>query len=208
MLQYSTVEPGTLDLLKQLMQMPELRDFYLVGGTALALYYGHRKSIDIDLFATVDFQAEALIPALEKQFTRFTYNNAHNPVGLFAFINNIKADFVKHHYFPLIDSPVIEDGIRLVSINDIIAMKIAAILKRGVKKDFWDISELLDHYSIEHFIDCYNRKYPNQQLLISIPQALIYFADAEESEDPVSLKAQTWAKVKKHIQSKVNNFLR
>ena len=53
MLQYSTVEPHTLDVLSGLMNMPELKDFYLVGGTALALYYGHRRSVDIDLFGCI-----------------------------------------------------------------------------------------------------------------------------------------------------------
>jgi len=207
MLQYSTVEPGTLDILRELMILPELNNFYLVGGTALALYYGHRVSIDLDLFSTVDFETPSLIPVLEQRFSGFTYNNANNPVGLFAFIDDVKVDFVKHHHNALIDHPVIDNGIRLVGIRDIMAMKISAILRRGVKKDFWDISELLNHYTVADFIEVYNQKYPNQQLLISIPQALTYFADAEESEDPISLKGQTWESVKEHIQQKVNNYL-
>lgn len=88
------------------------------------------------------------------------------------------------------------------------AMKIAAIMKRGVKKDFWDIAELLHHYSVENFISFYTKKYPSQQLLISVPFALTYFIDAEESEDPVSLKGQTWKSVKKFIQQHVNDFLK
>jgi predicted nucleotidyltransferase component of viral defense system len=190
------------------MKLPELKDFYLVGGTALALYYGHRLSIDLDLFSTTDFQNEPLLPVLEKGFPGFTYSNIHNPVGLFAFINDVKVDFVKHHHFPLIDKPFIEDGIRMFSIHDIMAMKIAAILKRGVKKDFWDIAELLKYYSVEDFINFYNQKYPNQQLLISIPRALIYFEDAEESGDPVSLNRQTWSGVKDLIQQKVSDYLK
>ncbi len=87
-------------------------------------------------------------------------------------------------------------------------MKIAAIFKRGVKKDFWDIAELLDHYSIADFIDFFNKKYPNNQMLISIPQALTYFADANETEEPLSLKGQTWKSVQKKIQGKVNDFLK
>jgi hypothetical protein len=208
MLQYRTVEPRTLDLLKDLMTLPELKDFYLVGGTALALYYGHRLSIDLDLFSNTDFSNETLIVTLEKKYQGFTYNNAHNPIGIFGFIDDVKVDFVKHYRFPLIDIPIEENGIRLYGIQDIIAMKIAAILKRGVKKDFWDIAEILSQYSIEDLIRCYNTKYPNQQLLISIPQALTYFADAEDSEDPVSLKAQTWKSVKKVIQQKVNDYLK
>ena len=81
-------------------------------------------------------------------------------------------------------------------------------MKRGAKKDFWDIAELLQHYSIENCISFYEKKYPSQQLLISIPQAITYFEDAEASEDPISLKGQTWESVKKFIQQQVSNFLK
>lgn len=64
MLQYSTIVPHTLDVLKKLMQIPELTDFYLVGGTALSLYFCHRLSIDIDLFSIKDFGNETLIKPL------------------------------------------------------------------------------------------------------------------------------------------------
>jgi nucleotidyltransferase AbiEii toxin of type IV toxin-antitoxin system len=206
MLQYSTVEPGTLEVLKKLMALPELDSFYLVGGTALALYYGHRRSIDLALFSTTDFNSGTLLPVLETVFPDFRYSNP-GAVGLFGFIGDIKTDFVRNHYFSLVGLPVIENGIRLMSANDIMAMKVAAILKRAVKKDFWDIAELLDHYTMDELINCYNKKYPNHQLLISIPQVLTYFIEAEESEDPVSLKGQTWASVKKKIQRKVSDYL-
>ena len=208
MLQYSTIEPRTLDVLNKLMQIPALADFYLVGGTALSLYFGHRLSVDIDLFSTKEFINEPLAVLLENHFTGFVYRNTRNPIGLFGAIDDIKVDFVKHHYHPLINEPIIENGIRLFSIPDIMAMKIAAIMKRGVKKDFWDIAELLHHYSVSDFISYYTKKYPSQQLLISVPFALTYFTDAEESEDPVSLKGQTWASVKKIIQQHVNDYLK
>ena len=208
MLQYSTIEPRTLDVLKRLMQVEALNNFYLVGCTALALYFGHRLSVDLDLFSITEFNNESLIPPLEKKFPEFTYRNTHNPIGLFGYIDNIKVDFVKHHYHPLIREAVIEDGIRLLSLPDIMAMKIAAIIKSGVKKDFWDIAELLHHYTVEDFIDYYTQKYPSQQLLISVPFALTYFIDANESEEPISLKGQTWETVKNFIQKKVNDYLR
>ena len=96
----------------------------------------------------------------------------------------------------------------MFSIADLMAMKIAAIMKRGVKKDFWDIAELLKYYSVEDFIKFYTQKYPTQQLLVSVPFVLTYFIDAEESEEPVSLKGQTWPGVKKFIQQKVNDYLK
>lgn len=189
------------------MSLPQLNSFELVGGTALALYYGHRLSVDLDLFSHVDFNAEEIISVVESAFADFTYSRP-NAVGIFGFIGDIKVDFIRYHNHPAISEQVIDDGIRLAGVEDIMAMKIAAILKRAVKKDFWDIAELLEHYTIEDFISAYSKKYPGHQLLISIPQALTYFSEAEESEDPLSLKRQTWSGVKKIIQSSVKAYLK
>lgn len=208
MLQLSTIDPLALDILKKLMRIPELNDFYLVGGTALALHFGHRLSIDLDLFSTNKFENEKIAHLLSNNFPGFAYRNTNNPIGLFGFIDDVKVDFVQHHYYSLIETIIENDGIRMFSIADLMAMKIAAIMKRGVKKDFWDIAELLKYYSVEDFIKFYTQKYPTQQLLVSVPFVLTYFIDAEESEEPVSLKGQTWPGVKKFIQQKVNDYLK
>lgn len=207
MLQFSAIEPATLELLKALMNVPELENFSLVGGTALALKYGHRKSLDLDLFSSENFDNENVAAIITKYFPTFTYRTLSNPIGIFGFINNIKVDFVKHHHFPVIDLVTVADGIRITGDKDIIAMKINAILKRAVKKDFWDLAELLKHYALKECIDFYNEKFKNQLLLISIPRAITYFDDAEESEEPVSLKGQTWSSVKKFIQKSVREYL-
>ena len=208
MLQTQTVEPGTLDILKGLMKVPELSDFSLVGGTALSLLFGHRISVDLDLFSSTEFDNATIAVAVEKHFPGFSYRNLNNPIGVFGYVDGVKTDLVKHHHHPLLNPPRVIEDIRFVSTEDILAMKIAAIMKRGVKKDFWDIAELLDHYSVNDFITYYIQKYPSQQLLVSVPYAMTYFDDAEESEDPVSLKGQTWESVKKIIQQKVSDFLR
>ena len=207
MLQYRTVEPRTLELLKKLMSIPELSTFQLVGGTALALYYGHRLSVDLDLFSTSNFDTDAVLAAIERDFPDFAYSRP-NAVGIFGFIGDVKVDFVRYHGHPVLSPVVIEEGIRLCGVHDIMAMKIAAVLKRSVKKDFWDVAELLEHYSLQQMIDCYHQKFPSHQLLISIPQALTYFSEADESEEPVSLKEQTWKSVKNKIQISVNAYLK
>ena len=69
MLQYGTIHPTTLGLLKRLMQIPELSDFFLVGGTALALQLGHRISIDLDLFTKNDFDCELIFSNLTNKFS-------------------------------------------------------------------------------------------------------------------------------------------
>lgn len=68
------------------------------------------------------------------------------------------------------------------------------------------MAELLKHYSIVECIEMHSKKYPSQQILISIPNALTYFVDADESEEPISLKKQTWPSVKKFIQKKVSDY--
>lgn len=208
MLHYSTIEPDALVVLKRLMSITSLNMFNLVGGTALSLHYGHRLSIDLDLFTNESFDNLELAHTLERNFTGFTYRNTDNPIGLFGSIDGTKVDFVKNVKLPLLKPLIIEDDLRLLSPQDILAMKINAILKRGVKKDFWDIAELLNHFSVEYLIDAYILKYPSQQLLISIPFALTYFTDAEESPDPISLHGQTWGEVKSFIRGKVNEYLR
>lgn len=207
MLHIETVESGTFSLLKQLQNIPELTDFYLVGGTALSLKYGHRISIDLDLFGHQEFDKEKIVTALEKEFKDdFAYEG--NPVNwaVFGYIRNIKVDIIKYKH-PVIAPVETLDSIRMYSTEDIIAMKLNAILGRGKKKDLWDIYELLHHYSLQQMIELHSKKYPSQQLLISIPQALTYFEDAENSEEPVSLKGQTWDSVKEFIQQKVREYL-
>ena len=118
----------------------------------------------------------------------------------------MKIDIIRHPH-PLIRPQKIIDDIRLFSTEDIIAMKIQAILGRGKKKDFWDIAELLNHFTVADFVTFHKEKYATQNLLITVPQAITYFADAEESEDPISLKKQSWKGVQKFINGKVGEYL-
>ncbi|MCF0056937.1 nucleotidyl transferase AbiEii/AbiGii toxin family protein [Dyadobacter sp. CY356] len=80
MLHLETVDARTLSILRRLMVIPELNSFYLVGGTALALKYGHRISVDLDLFGGDDlFDREIIISALEKEFgSSFVFDGSNN----------------------------------------------------------------------------------------------------------------------------------
>ncbi|MBP6611368.1 MAG: nucleotidyl transferase AbiEii/AbiGii toxin family protein [Paludibacter sp.] len=207
MLHKQTVEPGTLSLLKELMQLPELSDFNLVGGTAISLKYGHRKSIDLDLFSFVKFDNLELEQRLKAYFKdRFVYENVFSKWGIFCYIDNVKVDIV---YYPhaLVETIEIVEGIRMLSDKDLIAMKVQAVLGRGKKKDFWDIAELLSKYTIQDFIDFHKQKFPSQMLGISVPTAITYFTDADDSEDPETIKKQSWNDIKKFISKKVRDFL-
>lgn len=202
------LDPGTLDLLRSLMDFPPLEKFALVGGTNLALRFGHRLSIDIDLFSPIPFENEELAENLSTTFSQIEFGDLRNRIGLFCYINDIKVDFVKHHHFGLLEPVQLYDGVRMFGIRDIAAMKIFAMLKRPRKKDHWDIAELLKHMTLEQMIDSFLEKYPDKPLLITIPKALTYTGDVEEDEDPVSLNETTWEDVKDFIGQKVDEFLR
>jgi hypothetical protein len=188
------------------MQIPELQDFHLVGGTALSLMYGHRTSVDLDMFTNEKFDNTFILKVLERYFASELNVRTSSHFGIFCFISDVKVDIVRFPH-PLIRPTIEIDGIRMYAPEEIIAMKVQAILGRGKKKDFWDVAELLKHFTIKDFIDLHKEKYSTQNLFITVPQAITYFDDAEESENPVSLKGQTWSSVKDVIQKEVREYL-
>jgi hypothetical protein len=207
MLQKSCFEPTTLDLLNRLMGLDFLENFSLVGGTNLALRFGHRLSFDIVLFSPHPFSNFDLAEKLESSFDIIETGNLNNKIGLFCFINNVKVDFVQHHYFALLDEIEIIDGIRMFGLRDISAMKIFAMLKRPRKKDHWDIAEILKHMSLDDVINSFLEKYPSKPFLISIPKALTYTGDVDIDQEPVSLNDTTLEDVKSLIAQKVDEYL-
>lgn len=208
MLQKQTVAPATFSLLEELMKLPIINDGALVGGTALSLMYGHRTSIDLDIFLSRKPEWNNLSEQLVHHFgSRFVYEKRRITIGIFGFIDDIKVDIV---YYPhaLLNPLLNYEGLRFYSPLDIAAMKINAILGRGKKKDFWDIYILLDHFTLSEIIDAYQTKFPSQQLLISVPNALLYFEDAEESEQPNCLMGKSWSDIKLRITKEVDIFLK
>ena len=80
MLSFQTIDPDTLELLKFLSVQPELRRTRLVGGTSLALQYGHRQSVDLDFFGRLPEDINNLIDAVRRAGNNFI--NAIDWMGL------------------------------------------------------------------------------------------------------------------------------
>lgn len=144
MLYKETVEPGTLELLNDITALPEMKSFRLVGGTALSLLLGHRKSVDLDLFTDKPLDKDLLIPALEDAFGRLTVVNNRSKSVFQCMIRDVKVDFVSVTD-PFLYPVQIIEKIPFADIKDLIALKLNAIKGRGVKKDFWDVAKLLDN---------------------------------------------------------------
>ena len=117
MLSLQTILPDTLELLKTLMQQPLLNQMRLVGGTSLALQYGHRQSIDLDFFGTTTEDVEELAEMMHQCAHQVVRGNISRKIKTF-FLNNIKVDLVNYDY-PWIDEAVMENGLRLASPKDI-----------------------------------------------------------------------------------------
>ncbi|MDB5150643.1 MAG: hypothetical protein JWQ57_4663 [Mucilaginibacter sp.] len=159
MLREETVEPATLELLRKLVSLPELKQFRLVGGTALSLLYGHRKSIDLDFFSDQPLEKDILIEALEDNFGHIVVVNDRLKSIYQCQIQNIKVDFVSIKD-PFLNPIQIIDNIPIADIKDLIALKLNAVKGRGVKKDFWDVATLLKFYPIENLFQFYHDRYP------------------------------------------------
>lgn len=131
MLHKETVERTTFELLIKLMQDKRFKNFNLAGETALALYLGHRKSIDLDLFTPDNFDSNKLEEYLiDKYNFKSSYLEKNTLKGT---INDVKIDCITHNY-PYIEPPFkSEEGIRLYSIKDITAMKLSAIADNGTR---------------------------------------------------------------------------
>ena len=203
MFQYQTIEPGTLQLLKQLQNLSILKESRLVGGTALALQLGHRKSVDLDLFGTIDAISEELRVGLSDAHSLTVVKESKN-INIYL-IDGIKVDIVNYKY-DWIDKPKKEENITLAGIKDIAAMKIAAVVGRGTKKDFIDLFFLLQQYSLQEILQLYLQKYPDGSLFIAL-KSLTYFEDAETDPMPVMFEKVNWNDVKARIKQAVASFM-
>lgn len=193
------------------MKYDSLRQTFLVGGTALALQLGHRISVDIDLFSETDFDTNEILSELRQDLElQVIIQKEKNSLIINARKKNtnnefVKVDFVKYAY-PLLKELKNEDGIRLLSVEDIIPMKLSAIANRGAKKDFFDIYELMKTYSLSDMFELFSKKYPDTAHF-HILKSLTYFDDAEEDFDPITLLDTDWEIVKQTIENKVNKFV-
>jgi hypothetical protein len=179
MLQKETISESTLELLKTLMQDQLLKDFFLVGGTALALQIGHRISIDLDLFSTDGFDENTMLTELENKYKFQLDYQAKNTLK--GEIEGIKVDLITHSY-PLVKPLIQTEGVRMAAPEDISAMKLNAIVGNGTRlKDFIDIAYLSSSLSLADMITAYEEKYQSRNPTMVI-KALDYQNDINFKE--------------------------
>lgn len=202
-LHWNTVKPILKEVLTVLMQNDLFQPFRLVGGTSLSLQIGHRMSDDIDLFT--DHPYESIDFGAIDNFLRNTFGYVSDlptgPVGMGVsyLVGHTNDDTVKIDLFytdPFIQ-PVLQIGpYRLATVEEIIAMKIDIVQRKARKKDFWDLDELLNSYSIEQIIALHKQRYPYNHDEKLIRENFIDFERAEEDFTPICLKGKHWELIK------------
>ncbi|OAA19111.1 nucleotidyl transferase AbiEii/AbiGii toxin family protein [Kosmotoga sp. DU53] len=203
MLKTSTLSPDTLNLLKSLSN--ELDSFYLAGDTALAMYYQHRTSVDLDFFSEDYFDNFQLSHQLKTK--GFLLENIRLFRGtLECQINNVKVSFFEYPY-KIITNFSYFNSLKIASVLDIAAMKLSAIAGRAEKKDYYDIVEILKRNDFIVIIDAFQKKYGKEVDLYHVIKALCYFEDVENSPEPLNAKL-TWNQVKAYLIKNCKTFFK
>ena len=155
------------------------RQIYLAGGTALALQIGHRSSIDFDFYDKTEFELDTIL----RQFRQFFKNLSVIQMSNGTLIVDVEGIQVSLFYY---DYKVIRPFLHtkhllLLSLEDISAMKLIAIIQRGERRDFIDIYYLIQRFGLEKVFSYSEEKYPGIFNLYLALQALTYFEEAEDA---------------------------
>jgi predicted nucleotidyltransferase component of viral defense system len=203
MLYKNAVPPATLELLKKICAIKELESFSLGGGTSLALRMNHRLSVDLDFFTNTNFKTDLVFQIITKKFASSELLFEQNQTMMFS-INDVKVDFVLYP-FPWLKPFDIIEGTRLLSIEDIIPMKLQAVSNRNAKKDYWDITALLNKFSLDEMLKIFSSKFPQIDVGFII-HSLTDFEKADTEPDPDTNNKITWENIKNELTNAVKEY--
>jgi hypothetical protein len=177
------------------------RGFLLGGGTALGLVYGHRRSIDFDWF-TADAIGDPMRLAAELRGAGVSLEVTSVDRGtLHGTVDGVRLSLLEYRY-PLLAQPVPvpSSAARLLSLDDIGAMKLSAVTQRGSRKDFVDLYVLATrHKPLKQLLEAYTRKFAIADVG-HVYFGLAYFDDAESEPMPEMLWPLAWEDVRRSFQ--------
>jgi hypothetical protein len=175
---YNILDKKRVEILPFLKAFKE--DFYLAGGTGLALQIGHRDSVDFDFFSADDFDTQKLYEKIRSVFSGFDILKTQEEKNtLTVFINkDIKLSFFTYKY-PLLEPLAEDEFIKAASIFDIACMKFSAITGRASNKDYIDLYFILQDHSLKILLEKCSIKMPGLDPIL-ILKSLVYFDDLEE----------------------------
>ena len=164
---------------------PSVENFYLAGGTGLALQLGHRKSNDLDFFTDKMFNVDAILSLIQPDKIFFTdLGTAHFEA------RGIRVSLL-YYEVPLIYPTLSWRGVRVAELRDIAAEKIKAISQRGSKRDFIDLYGVIKmSCSISDVCNIFKRRFEHSEInYYHVVKSLVFFEDAEKEPSPLMLKS-------------------
>jgi hypothetical protein len=181
-------------------------EFYLAGGSGLALQLGHRVSEDLDFFSARRFAPDVLSRYLE---TKGEYQETlSSPGTLYCRLNGVKLSFI--HYPAALYYPAVHYGsARLADWRDILAEKFKTLSQRGSRKDFYDIyaAFALGNLTVAQGVEILRNRFAGAGLnYYHILKSLVYFDDAETEPEPVRLRPVAWSQVKAFFINNLSGF--
>lgn len=196
----TVLSPGRLEVLERLAGIPSLQNFYLAGGTAVALHLGHRISEDFDFFTPYDFHVSSLREELNST-GNFILTDMESGT-LHGIFDNVKVSFL--FYAPhLVFSTHIFSNCHIADIHDLAPIKLDTVGSRGSKKDFIDLYFISNEaIPLKDIFKLYKKKYSHLQINVKhLIMSLTYFEDADKSRNEIIMlkKTVTWPEIKKYF---------
>lgn len=196
-LQWNTVTPVLKKIMTSFAKEPLAGEFYLAGGTALALQLGHRHSVDLDYFSQTQSDIPALTEPLRRALKDFSPVLSDSSWGNLVFLaDNARVGFYGYGY-EMIRPFVEREAGRLASVEDIALMKMDALLARASRKDFYDLYAIGQKISLRELFDLASQKYPDvRDFEAQVVKHMAYFDRAEQETPPQLIMAVEWETVK------------
>jgi len=188
--------------LEILIKEAMLKNFYLAGGTGVALQLKHRVSLDLDFFTKKNIDTKNLIQKIKTQGKFSIERESENTlIGIF---NGTRLSFLKYDY-PLLFDPKQIKGIKIADLRDIGCMKIDAVSSRGIKRDFVDLFFICrEEISLKNLLSLFKEKYKSVNYnMLHILKSLAYFEDAENNPMPRMILHASWQEVKNFFKEEI-----
>lgn len=200
---WEALTPKTREAFYLSAGLPFIQRYYLAGGTGLALHLGHRFSIDLDFFSPAsDSVGPDERAAMQTVFSDPSLTITHDKDMTFvATWQGVGVSFFRLAFYPLVQEPLLLEGMPVATVEEIGAMKLAAIMARGTRKDYVDLYFILQRAPLERLFAVAAVKYAKvRTFAISAVRALTYFGDAEATPMPQMIKRTSWIAVKRFLE--------
>ncbi len=206
MIYTDTVTPELLKVAQQLSASPKLVPFRLVGGTAIALQLGHRRSVDIDFFANEKIGKTEIIGHLKTLFPTGEFVVSEHSVS--SEITGVRVELFDEWQTPFLHAPLVEQGIRVASLTDLAALKLDAIVGRREKKDYIDLYVLFKALGANNVLQSFGLYNPH----LSMKSILFALEEVNNARDNKSVMPEllidvSWKEIEKSMLSAARGFI-